>query len=55
MSALGGRHHPAHALPCRLLLAVVRSQISSTPSANSTTATALDVAQDFIGLEAINR
>jgi ABC-type uncharacterized transport system permease subunit len=43
------------ALLCRLLLAVVRSQISSPPSADSAAAAALDVAQNFFGLEAINR
>jgi hypothetical protein len=50
-----GRHHPAHALRCSLLLAVVRSQISSPPSADRASAAALDVAQNFFGLEAINR
>jgi hypothetical protein len=49
------RHHPADALPRNLLLAVVRSQISSPPSAHSATAAALDVLQNFFGLEAVNR
>src|SRR5262245_34151331 len=39
----------------RLLLAIVRSQISATPSADSAAAAALDVAQNFFSLEAINR
>ena len=47
--------NPADALPCRPLLAVVRSQISSPPSAERTAAAALDVAQNFFGLEAVNR
>jgi hypothetical protein len=34
---------------------VVRSQISSPPSADSAPAAALDVLQNFISLEAINR
>jgi hypothetical protein len=38
-----------------LLLAVVRSQISPPPSANSAPAAALNVAQDFFSLEGINR
>jgi hypothetical protein len=47
---------PADALLGRLLLAVSsRSKISAPPPAHSATATALDVAQDFFGLEAINR
>jgi hypothetical protein len=49
------RHHPSDALPRSLLLAVSRSQISSPPSADSATAAALDVAQNFFGLKAINR
>jgi hypothetical protein len=53
---LPGRHHPADtALPRSLLFAVVRSQISSPPSADSAAAAALDVAQNFFGLEAVNR
>jgi|GEM_PF-1165072 hypothetical protein len=52
---LAWRHHPADALPRRLLLAVVRSQISSLPSADSAAAAALDITQNFFGLEAINR
>ena len=36
-------------------LAVVRSQISSPPSADSAAAAALNVAQNFFGLEALNR
>jgi hypothetical protein len=38
-----------------LLLAGVRSQISSPPSAHSAPVSALDVAQNFISLKAINR
>jgi len=53
--ALPRRHHSLHALRCRLLLAVVRLQISSPPSAHSATTGPLDVAQNFFGLEAINR
>jgi hypothetical protein len=49
------RHHPADALPRRLLLAVVGSQISPLPAAHSATAAALDVLQNFISLKAINR
>ena len=49
------RHHPSDALRCRLLFAVVGSQISSPPSTGSAPAAALDVAQNFFGLEAINR
>jgi hypothetical protein len=39
----------------RLPPAVVGTKISSSPSADSATAAALDVAQNFFGLEAINR
>jgi hypothetical protein len=56
---------PCHFRPCggiiqptlyyRLLLAVVRSQIRSSPSADCATASALDVAQNFVSLEAVNR
>jgi hypothetical protein len=49
------RHHPADALPRRLLLALVGSQISPLPAAHSATAAALDVLQNFISLKAINR
>jgi hypothetical protein len=38
-----------------LLLAVVGTKVSSSPSTNSATAAALDVAQNFFGMEAINR
>jgi hypothetical protein len=50
-----GIGHPPDTLPCRLLFAVVRPQISSPPSADSATATTLDVAQNFFGLEVVNR
>jgi hypothetical protein len=58
MSALAAprqswRHHPADTLSCRLLLAVVRSQISSTPSADGASAAPL-VLQNFISLEAVD-
>jgi hypothetical protein len=49
------RHHPADALPHRLPLAEIGSQISPSSSADRATAAALDVAQNFFGLEAINR
>jgi hypothetical protein len=48
-------HHPADALSSCLFFAVIRSTISSPPSAHSTAAAALNVAQNFFGLEAINR
>ena len=54
-TSLYRRHHPADALPCRLLLAVVWAQISAPPSADSAAATALDVAQNFFGPKAVNR
>jgi len=38
-----------------LLLAVIGSQISPSPSADSAAAAALNVAQNFFGLEAVNR
>jgi hypothetical protein len=49
------RHDPANALPRLFLPAVVSPQISPPPSANSTAATALDVAQNVFGQESINR
>jgi hypothetical protein len=49
------RHHPADTLPRSLLLAVVRSQICSPPSTDRAPAAALDVLQNFFGLEAINK
>jgi hypothetical protein len=42
-------------LACRLLLAVVRTKVSSTPSADSAAAAALYVAQNFFGLEQLDR
>src|SRR5262249_14769847 len=38
---LAWRHHPADALPRRLLFVVIRSQISPPPSADSATTSAL--------------
>jgi hypothetical protein len=49
---LAWRHHPSDAPPRCLLLAVVRSQISSPQSANGAATAALDVLQNFISLEA---
>jgi hypothetical protein len=62
MFAVGGKSHFRFgggiirpiALPRRLLLAVVRTQ-SSAPSADSASAAALDVLQNFISPEAINQ
>jgi hypothetical protein len=42
-------------LPCRRLLAIVRSQISATPSANSAAAAPFDILQNFVSLETVNR
>jgi hypothetical protein len=48
-------HHPADALTRCLLLAVVWPEIGTPPSADSAAASALDVAQNFFGLEAVDR
>jgi hypothetical protein len=48
-------HHPADTLLCRLLLAVVWSQINPPPSADSTAAASLDVLQNFFSVEAVDR
>jgi hypothetical protein len=49
------RHHPPDALRCSLLLAVVRTKVSTSPSADGAAAAALDVVQNFISLEPLNR
>ena len=49
------RHHPADALPCCVLLAVVWPEISSSRSADSTAVAALEVLQDIFGLEIVDR
>jgi hypothetical protein len=53
LSGHSRRHHPADALPRRLLLAVVRSQISSPPTADSAAA-AFNISKDLISAEATN-
>jgi hypothetical protein len=55
LSGHSRRHHPADALPCSLLLAVVGTEISPSPAAGGAAAATLDVAQNFFGLEAVNR
>src|SRR5262249_35887193 len=49
------RLHPADALLCCLLLTVVRSKISPSPSAHRTPASAFNIAQDLIGSKATYR
>ena len=49
------RHYPADTLRLLRLPAVVRSNISPPPPAGGTTASSLDVAKDFVSLEAIQR
>ena len=48
-------HHPSATVQRRLLLAVVRPQISTSPSADRASATALNVGQCFVCAELVNR
>jgi hypothetical protein len=46
---------PPDTLLGRVLLAVVRSQIGSSPSADGAAAAALDILKNFVSLKAIDR